>query len=459
MASFTGGHFCFQGMKRYRTLIVVLLIIAFLPFCYVCLYALPYADDFCIGWELMQGKPLLTSIADQYLYWNGRYTSDVLINLHPIATGSLAVYSLVVFISLLATPFVYYLFLQVVVKQRAAAVIASLLFTLLYFNYMPQLAEGIYWYGGVVNYHLGALALLLQLRFFIQLYTNAERKGISYGFSLLLLILSVGFNEVAALLIPLFYAVVFAYSYKGAIASRRLVAIHLVLAVMAACFVVLSPGNATRLGQFSNHYDLLNSFTKSAGQTLRFSGTWLFTYPVLVCSILTMHYAPMLRGSILAKVDWRIALAGAFGVIFIAAFVPYFATGILGQHRTMNYVYPFFILLWFMAVVCFANRYAFHIALIKAKHVKVVLLVSAIMLMQVSSNISAIYRDLRFNTFAKYKAEYIARQQQILNGPNGVKPLVHMPNSLAITDASYDSSYWVNGCMQLYYTSAKVPLR
>lgn len=445
-------------MKRYQALIIILLVIAFLPFCYVCLYALPYADDFCIGWELLQGKPLLTNIAEQYLYWNGRYTSDVLINLHPINTGNLIVYSVVILVSLLATPVVFYVFLQQVLKHRVTSVIVSLLLSLIYLNYMPQITEGIYWYGGIVNYHIGVLVLLVQLTLFIKLYVAEDKSAIQYGASLLLLVASVGFNEVGAMLIPLFYFILLVFNYKSL--NRKLLAIHFIVALIASAFVIFSPGNATRLGEFSGKYDLLNSVLKSSAQTLRFSGGWLMKYPMLVCSVLAIAYAHKLRDTIIAKIDWRIALTGAFAVVFIAAFIPYFATGILGQHRTVNYEYPFFLLLWFIALIGFANRYSIQTRYLHADIIKAVLLISAIITMQLSYNARSIYRDIRHDGFNKYKTEYLARQQQILDGDTGIKPLQHVPSVFMITDATAkdDPQYWVNKCMKLYYEKSKRPL-
>lgn len=447
-------------MKKYQTLITILLIIALLPFCYVCGYALPYADDFCIGWELLQGKPLLTSIAEQYLYWNGRYTSDVLINLHPITTGSLTVYSVVILLSLLATPVAFYLLFQQVIKHKATSLIASMLLSLLYLNYMPQLTEGIYWYGGIVNYHIGVLVLLLQLTMFTKLFTAEDKSAALYAASLALLILSVGFNEVGAMLIPLFYFVVLVFTFKEQTKNRKLIAIHFVVALIASAFVIFSPGNATRLGEFSGKYDLLNSVLKSSAQTLRFSGGWLMKYPVLVCSVLAIAYAHKLSDTIIAKIDWRIALMGAFAVVFIAAFIPYFATGILGQHRTMNYVYPFFLLLWFIALIGFANRYSIQTRYLQADSRKAILIISAIITMQMSYNASSIYSELKHDGFNKYQTEYLARQQQILGGDTTIMPLQHIPSVFMITDATAkdDPQYWVNKCMKLYYEKSKRPL-
>lgn len=324
---------------------------------------------------------------------------------------------------------------------------------LLYLNYMPQLTEGIYWYGGIVNYHIGAMVLLLQLSVFMKLYEAIEKRLLLYALSLLLLALSVGFNEVGAVLIPLFYFTALLIQFKAQTDNRNLIAVHFTVAVFASAFVIFSPGNATRLGEFNDKYNFFHSTYYASLQTIRFSGTWILSYTFIVCSLLTVLYANKLRDSLLNKTDWRLALAGALGVVFIAAFIPYFATGILGQHRTINYVYPFFLLLWFTALIDFANRHPIHIPFLKTDRAKVVVLISAIMVLSFTGNSILIWKDTATDKFSIYKEEYIARQQQILNGDTIIKPLQHIPNAFMITDAAAkgDPQYWVNKCMMLYY--------
>lgn len=444
-------------MNKYKVLVAVLLIIALLPFCYACMYALPYADDFCIGWELLQGKPLLTSIAEQYLYWNGRYTSNVFFNLDPIATSSLMSYSTSVLLLLLAAPIAFYVLVKQVVAQTYNAIIVSLMLSLLYVNYMPNLTEGIFWYIGSVNYHLGAMLSIVQLSVFVKLYQ--WNKRVLYMPSILLLVLAVGFNEVGAMLIPMFYFALLVFNYKQKSVNRKLIAIHFVAAVIASAFVVFSPGNATRLGEFSDKYNFFHSAFYASLQTVRFTGLWILSYPFIACSILAAVYADRLRDTVMAKIDWRIALAGAFGVVFMAAFIPYFATGILGQHRTMNYVYPFFLLWWFVALVSLSNEYDIIHDALRKEAVKRFLVLSSIAVLYVTGNSLRIWTDVAANNFVAYKEEYLQRQAAILVDKGGIQLLEHIPATFNITDARTDSTYWVNRCMLLYYEKNKAGLR
>jgi hypothetical protein len=43
--------------------------------------------------------------------------------------------------------------------------------------------------------------------------------------------------------------------------------------------------------------------------------------------------------------------------IFIASFAPYWSTGILGQHRTLNTAWFFFMLLWFINLTVWCNHF------------------------------------------------------------------------------------------------------
>lgn len=443
-------------MRITKLLIPLLLVLALVPFIYVCFYAMPFADDYCAAWEAFQHATPWHNMANQYLYWNGRYTADALVSIHPLAYGYVAWLPYIFIASILITPVVFYIFIKSITRQHQASLIASLLVTITYFNYLPNITEGLYWYIGIANYHLGVMVLLLQLSLFVFMLQSGKLNWVLLPFSFLLLIIAIGFNEIAATVIPLFYlaAVIIGYQLKRE--AIKLSTAHLAVAAIAAGFVFFSPGNATRLHQFTDNYQLIHSIIYATAQTGRFVADWVISFPFLLLCLLCTYYSPVLRHYRIMQLDWRIVLGTALLVVFISAFIPYYATGILGQHRTLNYVYPLFILLWMLAVTIAANKHNTYYKF--APHAKqpsipftLVIFAGVFIGSVCTGNSSTIIDDYMAGNFAKYKTEYEKRDKYMLQHPQYAYPLPTITQTFTIVDAKVDTAWWADKCLTNYY--------
>jgi len=211
--------------------LLVLVTAGLLPYLVICFYAFPFADDFCFGWTATENISMPQKFLNQYLYWNGRYTADILVNLHPLALGGVTDYQLLITGSLLITPVVLYFFIREFIDGVDALIVAILL-TLFYLNYQPNVTEGIYWFIGIANYHLCNLLFVFQLTFLIKSFqSEGKTKAVLQVTSFLLLIISVGFNEVGAMLFPCFYLV--AYLLK----KRKVLLVFFTGSLIASSFV------------------------------------------------------------------------------------------------------------------------------------------------------------------------------------------------------------------------------
>lgn len=456
-----------------------LLMAALVPYGIICLYALPFGDDFCFGWTAAGNISFLQKFLNQYLYWNGRYTSDVLINLHPILTGKLWVLQLVLLASLLAAPVVWYVLCKEVTGEKRTALIVSLFITLFYLCYMPQLTEGVYWYGGIVNYHIGNLVLLLHVVVEWANYTSGalrrppESGGLPYEggspptlggdvrqrrteevyniLSIALLILSIGFNEIAALLLPAVYLALTLYTLRTRHYMHRRFFWLLVVAVMAACLVVFAPGNVVRASQFNGQFNLLYSLLYALLQTGRFIVLWLFNYPALALTILIVIYAEEWKAKLRLQLNGWATLALAFFVLFLSAFVPYYATGMLGQHRTINYAFFFAAPLIAYSVLQLAAQYGVSskLAALKSSKLKSFLTATAVIACMFTGNGLLIIKDFTQGKFPTYKSEFEAREMAVKKGVEPY-PLKTVPATFRITDVA-DTTAWVGTCMENYY--------
>jgi hypothetical protein len=439
-------------------LIVVLLLAAVLPYYIICFYALPFADDFCFGWTSTQNIPFIQKFLNQYLKWNGRYTSDVLVNLHPIATGKLILYQLSLCVSLLAMSAILYVFIHQLIEEKRTSIIASLFITLFYVSYLPNLTEGVYWYIGVVNYHLGALILFLQLSLLNCLLRIGKRQVLLETFSCILVIISVGFNEIGAFLIPIGYLFLVLF-YPKPKDSKRILTIHFIVALTAAAFVFFSPGNQIRTIEFSERYRFFHSVFYATLQSVRFIGIWTLNYPFVALSLITIAHGE--RFSFSKKITYQVPLIFLLLSVFIASFLPYFATGILGQHRTLNYVLPYFLILWTISLLSLSQHFKWYerMNFFKKKFPFHAILISTIIVLTLTKGLNPV-RDVITNQLGLYKSEFTDRQAKIIrNGESSILPLLNKVSTFNIVDAKGDTSFFADKCMKKFYAETKIELK
>jgi hypothetical protein len=132
-------------------------------------------------------------------------------------------------------------------------------------------------------------------------------------------------------------------------------------AAAAGLAVWLAPGNAVRAALYPTRHELVRSVVMTAMQTVRFGATWATAGTLLLA---TMLFIPVAERIAATERFWRelprrefIALLVApFAVIPLGIFPAFWATGLLGQHRTVSVAYAAFMALWFVATVAAAGR-------------------------------------------------------------------------------------------------------
>ena len=442
-------------MRNKNLILTLLLVAALLPYFIICFYAMPFADDFCFGWTGTENISFTRKFLNQYLLWNGRYTADVLVNLHPLRTGIVSIYELSLFASLIATVGVIFVFIKHFVADNISSFIVTLFIALFYFCYQPNVTEGLYWYIGIVNYNLGNLCFLLHLLLFFKASSaSGNKKTVLISTSIFLLVIAVGFNEIGALLIPLFYFTAIIVNLKLKAGGQKLLVLFFLVALIASGFVLLSPGNFTRQNEFPERFKVLHSLLYASLQTIRFIGKWSLSLPFAGLSLLAIIYAGNIQNNILKKVDYRIILAAILFTVFVASFLPYFATGTLGQHRTINYVFFYFIFLWLWFLVSVSKQFWLFqkISFLFGGDKKFFLAAVCVIAMVVSGNGDKMIIDFSRGKFTAYNKEFYERHFELMDNSKGpILPLKNVPETFTIVDAKTDSTWWVNKCMMHFY--------
>ncbi|MBK7148291.1 MAG: hypothetical protein IPH78_05580 [Bacteroidetes bacterium] len=429
-----------------------------MPYLLLCGYAFPFADDYCFAWTSAAPISFVQKVLNQYLYWNGRYTSDALIQFHPYRTASISTYQSVIFVAVAITPVVNYLliseslrYLQIEIKT-IVNLIFSLSLSLLYYGLMPQLAEGIYWYVGAVNYHFASLAFMALLVLLLAIHQPKSwlaKRGLQCA-TILLIVVSVGFNEIAAVIVPLALLLLLLAGYSFNRQGNQFLLLCFVVACLSAVAVFFSPGNFFRLSIASHSMSVWQSIYFSLLQSIRFFFRFVFNLPVLLASLFVF----MAGGEAKKKVGLPLVyLIFSLSILFVAALLPYLAMGQLGQHRTYNYVLPIFLLSWFLFIVSLRQSYDFsflgHFQFTCSRKIAFGFLMAVSIFL--SGNIVAIGSDLYNGKLTKYRNEFVVREQQLLKSPSIIYPLEHIPAYLLITDAKGDTTFFADKCMSRFY--------
>lgn len=331
--------------KRYSLpLFVGLMLLSLASFVWLAAYAHPVADDYCYAAK-SAGTTYWAWSVSEWLYWNGRYASNLLMIHGPLTwwDDMLVGYRLVPVLLLLFT-FLGAWFLLRSYTLRALTqrdeVLVSLIFLLLYLNLMPDLGEGFYWYTGAVTYQLGSILFFVHLSLLAPGTANGANRMPLLVLNVLLAIVIVGMDEIHMLLMLCLHLCRTGWM----IVMRKQVwgATLLMLAVLGGSLLMyLAPGNAVRGAMFADTHRFWWSFGMSLLQSIRFIGTWLLSPALLAFGLLYIPLHRKLRdripgfAALLRTPAWVAALLPIL-LVMAATFPAYWNTGQLGQHRTIN---------------------------------------------------------------------------------------------------------------------------
>lgn len=452
-----------ESLSSNQLCIISVLLLAFVPYFILCLYANPIADDFTYAAEAKDGE-FLKSVLRSYNEWSGRYTANFMALFNPISFNNFALYKAIPALLIVLTPISIYTFIESITNHyfsRKKKVIISLLLTLLYLHQMPHIAEGIYWYTGAIIYHLSALLFLVYNALLIPFYRKTylfKSRFIHIILLIATLFFTIGCNEVIMLFLLLESVILSLKTYK----NKSDFSTSLTLSALTVAFICLSyfaPGNSARSEEFNNNHQCIYSTGMSLAQTVRFLLEWISSVPLLLVSVLYVFInkslsskVPLFKHSFyLSPIQVTLLL---LSTIFIASFLPYWATGILGQHRTINLAYFVFMFLWFISLTVYSNHLSVYIPLIP-HYIKTGIYILIISTLFFTKNGYHAVDDLISKKAKDYDEIMNERYVIIDNACDTVllKQIEVKPKCLFVLDISEDPEYWINQSYNLYFNT------
>ncbi len=348
------------SMRRLIGALLFLLLLRYVLLAFACA---PYGDDWGYAAMGIRSDPW-DRLVHEHHTWNGRYFSNALVLYGPLTLGipsGLPLYRLVpvllLILSIAATAWLLAA-LPGHVPRRIDRWMLALAFTLLHLHAMPHLGEGLYWYTGAVTYQGAWVFVLAHVGAVLRLVRTGwgwSRAVISIGS----LIAAVGSNETAMVLLVVGHTT---WIISDA-TNRRMPPgwRWMVLAAAVGCglLVALAPGNAVRSMHFPQRHDLLLTLGMGGAQALRFALVWVTDPGVLAALLLAWVVGRSGTGpgrlvrSDPGPMPWLVAAAMALAV---GTVLPYWSMGMLGQHRTLNFVLGPFLIALLGAALALGHR-------------------------------------------------------------------------------------------------------
>ena len=448
------------------------LFIAILPYLYLCFFANPSADDFSLSGQAQQNS-FLHLMYHNYFFWNGRYISNIFIYLNPLAFGNFLIYKTIPLLMIILLTFANYFFITQLfyVKTTLIQLIVSLLLSLLFIHNMPIISEGIYWFTGTVIYLLGIITTLFYLTFLIKMIKE-NRKGFSTIFLIVLLFFTCGFNEVLTLLVVFFLGIIAFVFYKNNLFGKNIIIVQFFLAILFASIMIFSPGNELRGEAYQNAHHFSYSFIYSILQVARFSFLWIFSIPLIATSIIYIEFNKKMRAesklfSNSFYLNRWISLMLMFAIIIICVFPAYWATGILGQHRTLNVAYFFFLIMWFANLTVWYNHYQKKLEFSFKKKTKIALTSFLFIGIIFTGNGYNALFDIVSGSAINYNKQMANRfktlkEQKNISKKTIIFPIINNPpECLFSSDITNNPKTWTNQAYNLYFRldSTKIILK
>jgi len=452
-----------ESNKEYFTslsIIVILLVILF-PYLYISQYTNPVTDDFTYAFK---GKSFdfWNTYFGEYENWNGRYFSNFLVLINPISKDNFTLYKFIPII-LIALTFISLLYLIHQITQNTINLIFKIQITfvllLLYLQSMPIISEGIFWYTGAVTYQVGIISTVFLLGMLVQFYNEKyflKNKIIHFSLMTILLFLTAGCNEVNMVLAigVLLFILIRLYLLKN---IKKEIQFLFVISVVFGCLVYFAPGNENRGDSFEEKHDFFRSFFYSGAQTIRFFTTWLASGTILIASLLyypihkkISNEIPLFKNSF--YVSPMIAFLLSLSIIFISAFLPYWSTGILGQHRTMNVAFFFFIISWFLFLTSFYNSKYLKWKELNPKIKKILFSILCLTLF-FTNNGWDVLTDLSSGNAKYFDEQMNARYEKIkiMNTDLYLPMIKNPPKTLFVIDLSKNPKHWKNRSYTVFF--------
>ena len=345
-------------VRRWPWLTGGLLGLGLLPFLGLAFSNVPFWDDFGMA-MLVREQGLWGAQQVFYHTWGGRYGTALLQTVgNPLAYGWVGGFRFTPLVFLGGTGLALYLNLREFSRQRLAPVPAgqaAALLLLLALGGMPTIYPMFYWFTAATGYEAGIILMLLTALGGLRALraTSAAARWGWYGLAQGSVIITVGLNEIALLLLGWTLLVALAASWH---AGRQRAAATwgglLASAVGGGLVALLAPGNQVRM--YGAHHAVHSHPPLNIIGALRFAIDYYTTFLSQPTQLLVLLLTAALLGPLLVRArhgrpaGFRLPLAAGVGILVVGGWLGFLFYALVNKNpppgRTQSFLW-----LWLLA--------------------------------------------------------------------------------------------------------------
>lgn len=314
--------------KLNQALLIVTILTGYVILLAAAYFSHPNAEDFSLTAEPFR-EGILNSMVKLHLNYDGRYFTNLLHAINPMAFGYLKAYPYIIMFGIIFSVFSLFYFLKPlhIFKTTRERLIFSALFFLVAYALSSSLVHLVYWMvSSFVYLYSFAFTLLFLGTFLRGINEKFQKKRVAYfSVSYFLLTLCMGMNEMF-LVINLFSIIIlFGWLYHKSKIDKTAFTGLVIVWTICFLFFISNPGIKTRLSgnlieynDFNAHLLLFRSLKEFTVEFSRvvFSGG-LFLISIFIVSSFRLNIK-------LSKVYFLLILIGFAGVYFstLAFYIP-----------------------------------------------------------------------------------------------------------------------------------------
>lgn len=443
-----------EQRRFFVALVYLAAVSAILPYLLLCFFIHPSADDFTVISDYSRGD-IWNTILVQYRELNGRIMTNFVLLLNPGPYHLIWLYRTVPLLILSGIFFAFRFFGKILIKKSFGGIEIGELSSIMMVTILSgfrSLPEGLYWFTSVVAYVFSSVCFILMLGLFIEAAFKVKYNRNHSLFFFSGFFLSGCFSEVLTVFGLWIFTVFFLFSF---ISRKKLWPPILGLSFALVC-MGLAPGTAHRASFYPDAFQFGNSVFQSflqCGRFLFFWATnpllWAFVLLLVPFSSLFLKQNPNLKKKYFSPLAPLLLISG---FLFSANILPYLATGMLGQYRTINLAWIFIVpaTVWLIISVVFHLQRIANLDFATVTKKRTGLLVLFFTLSLFSGNGWTAMDDLISGRASRFNDEIIERYTILEACAKAKADTCHLPliktrpESIFTYDITTNSEHWMN---------------
>lgn len=348
--------------SRLKKLTLLALLLSIVPFLILAFFCHPAYDDFCSAVGTLKAG-FIEWQRVMYVGITGRYFNMAILYFSPLNAGSFVGYKVLALLIILLLFVSIFYFLDALFKSNIGLLdklIGAGFLLAVFSNQMPDVTEAYYLMTARNAYQLPNV---LTLFFFALVLRSSEKSKRAQRLVTILccflIFAIVGCSENAMLILALFVFPITINLWLEKSEQRGTWLIFSIVVIVCAGIVIAAPGNVVRTQLFPGRHRLFYSLGMSLRQEVSFLLIWCSNFAFVLGTFFFIPVAARLSDRIPFLRHLRfhplICTLLLLLLVFLGLFPSYWTMGMMGQHRTVNAVYFFFLIGWFINIVIWVD--------------------------------------------------------------------------------------------------------